>query len=145
MLVEIVTRPFRPAWATTSASRSTNSGLAFSSWCGIPSLVRASERSSERSTEVVLLSSLLLFCGKREEREEQSEFFFLEREREREKARKQRDEHPHPTSTGLPSATILFTSATAAPHFPPSVRKTTSGESLRQAGLLVGTSATSRP
>lgn len=51
----------------------------------------------------------------------------------------------HPTSTGLPSATILFTSATAAPHFPPSVRNTTSGESLRAAGLLVGTKATSSP
>lgn len=55
MLVEIVTRPFRPACATTSASRSTNSGLALSSWWAMPSLERASERSSERSTEVVLM------------------------------------------------------------------------------------------
>jgi hypothetical protein len=65
MLVEIVTRPLRPACATTSASRSTNSGFALSSWCGMPSFSRASERSSERSTEVVLFVCFC-FVGKKE-------------------------------------------------------------------------------
>mmetsp|Transcript_11367 Transcript_11367/g.39525 ORF Transcript_11367/g.39525 Transcript_11367/m.39525 type:complete len:217 (-) Transcript_11367:1293-1943(-) len=53
MLVEMVTAARRPLWATISASRSTFSGLAFSSSYGMPSSLRSSAICSERSTEVV--------------------------------------------------------------------------------------------
>ncbi len=53
MFVEIVTAPMRPAWATISASRCTNSGLALSSSCLMPRRFSMAESFSDLSTSVV--------------------------------------------------------------------------------------------
>src|ERR1039457_6087451 len=51
MFVAIVTAPGWPASATVSASRAACSGLAFSTLCVMPRLVKCSDTSSETSTE----------------------------------------------------------------------------------------------
>ncbi len=53
MLVAIVTAPGWPASATISPSRAACSGLALSTWCGMPRLRSTSESNSETSTEIV--------------------------------------------------------------------------------------------
>ncbi len=55
MLVATVTAPFRPAWATISASLAWN--FAFRTLCGMPRRFNSTDKISDFSTEVVPTST----------------------------------------------------------------------------------------